>query len=161
MDSGSNSGLNDEGDSYSVYQEKLTSDGRLVKHIEDEQYTYDVQVESRTLEGSVATGIAEVDAQLEGKPIHGRQETNTKPVMNEQRFVYIVTYEEWDREVGDLGPTEIVGVYGTVGRANTAACRSSEGEFNKWTESWDDVGCITIRVDDEHWRCTVTRHTVQ
>ena len=176
-------GKDDECD---VYEEEFTGDGRLTIHMEGgEENTFDVEVEAKTEVVTADEGVAEVKQQ--GKPegeqelphAEGVRESKTKTALKEdQRYVYILTHQEYDTEEEDYGAEEIVGVYASVATANiVASVKATEGdvtpdedeedsseEFTNWMERHDQFGCITISKDDglhEHFRFTVTRHVVR
>ena len=174
-------GINDECD---VYEEDFTSDGRLTIHMEGgEENTFDVEVEAKTEVITADEGVAEVKQQ--GKPegeqelrhAEGLRESKTKAALKEdQRYVYILTHQEYDTEEEDYGLEEIIGVYAFVATANIAASvkatedhgeEDPSDELHKWVESYDQFGCVTLSLDDdisdmnEQWRCTVTRHQVR
>ena len=165
-------GFEGDKDSYAVYEEGMTQDGRFSKHIEDEQYTLDAQVETRTLVGSMDTGNTDANAPTEPRHAGGKQEDKALPAKREQHFVYIVTHEEYDQRTGDCGSVDIVGVYGSVTKANKAASKKATDDYDmpgsdedsERQECYDNMGCITIsQVDDgfESWSCTVKRHAVK
>lgn len=177
-------GIDQEG--LEAYEEELTSDGRLTIHMDNgEGNTFDVELKAKLEVTTSDEIVAEVNQQ--GKPeeeqelrhAEGVRERKTKSAFKEdQRYVYILTHEEYDTEEEDYGPVEIIGVYASVATANIAASvkateddvtsdddeEDSSEEFNNWVERHDRFGCITISKDDglhEHWRFTVTRHVVR
>lgn len=152
------------------YQEQLTSDGRLVIHMEGgEEETFDVRVEARTLEVPATDAGQTTERQHKGLSEVERRKKDHR--------VYIVTHEEYDHSIGDWGHEEIIGVYGSVAKANIAARarmkdnlggsedEGSEGEneVDSPEESFDSEGSVTLTAEDgihQQWMCSVNSYKV-
>ena len=152
------------------YQEQLTSDGRIFIHMEGpEDHTFDVLVEARTLEVPATEESQTTERQHKGLSEVLRRKKDQR--------VYIVTHEDYDRSIRDWGHEEIIGVYGSVAKANIAARarmqdnlggsedEGSEGEneVNSPEESFDSEGAITLTAEDgahEQWMCSVNSYKV-
>ena len=162
-------------DANDEYKEELTSDGRLTVHLQDRnEQTFEARVEARTLEVP-ATAAAETRERR-----HKRLLLELERRKKNQR-VYIVTNQAYDPMIQDLGSEEIIGVYGSVSKANVAARETmkdnlggsedededegseDESDVDPREEGFDSEGCITLTAAEgrcDQWMCSVNSYKV-
>ena len=97
-----------------------------------------------------------------------------KPAPKKQQHVFVTTFEEYDRSISDWGREQIIGVFGSVEKANAAARNymdenvggsgSEKDGGDEREESLDSEGCISIHAEDvtgQQYSCSVNRFAVE
>lgn len=115
---------------------------------------------------------------------HGMPRRDAERAHKNQQYVFIATYQEFDSS-GDTDNERIIGVFGSVEKANASAERymnenvgepagdESEGfrgeesgaDDKVWQEEdFDDLGCVTVNAEDvvgQQYCCSVARNAVE